>query len=166
MLGSINRALGAKGFYPIPSFVYSLLNRMAPHRAMLTYARLMDGVDLSYLVPDDVGCAESVTRICNMLFGDDIITGTYTLLHHYEKYPHLWKEIPFPVDGCVALAATGTGNGSIPGHVIIYDKGRGWSNNSMSGRWDKHFSITSFKERYQVKGGMRVRYFIRIRVKK
>ncbi len=163
MLGSINRALGAKGFYPMPSFVYALLNRMAPNRAMLTYARLMDGVDLSFTVPGDVGCAESVTRICNALYGDQIITGTYTLLHEYLRLPFIWKELQGPVDGCVVIAATGTGNGSIQGHVGIYDRGRIWSNNSMSGRWDKHFSITSFRDRYLRQGGMQVRYFIRIK---
>lgn len=163
MFGSINRALGAKGFYPIPKWLLPLLTRMAPHRAMLTYARLMDGVDLSFTVPDDVGCAESVTRACNALFGDDIIPGTYTLLHHYLRLPFVWRELKAPMDGCVVIAATGTGNGSIPGHVGIYDRGRVWSNNSYTGRWDKHFSITSFRDRYFRQGGMQVRCFIRVK---
>ena len=158
----VNTVLGSKGFFPLPSWVRAYLLRKAPHQAMLSVARLMDGVDLSFTVPDDVGCAESVTRICRMLFGDEIIPGTYTLLRHYERYPRVWKEIAFPVDGCVVIAATGTGNGSIPGHVGIADSGRVWSNNSYTGKWDKHFSMMSFKDRYQVKGGMRVRYFIRI----
>ncbi len=161
MLGAIHKALGTRGFYPIPSWLRSFMARMEPSRAILTYARLMDGVDLSFTVPDDVGCAESVTRICNALYGDEIIPGTYTLLHHYLR-SNKWAESFAPVNGCVVIAPTGTGNGSMPGHVGIYDNGKVWSNNSMSGRFDAHFTMSSFYRRYTRDGGIRVRCFIRV----
>lgn len=159
---TVNTILGSSGFFPLPSWLRWYLLKKTPSQAMLYTARLMNGVDLSFTVPDDVGCAESVTRICRMLFGDDVIPGTYTLMRHYERYPLVWKEISAPADGCVVIAATGTGNGSIQGHVGIYDRGRIWSNNSATGRFDSHFSHLAFVDRYQKKGGIRVRYFVRI----
>ena len=156
--------LGASGFMPIPAWLRPMLNTMIPSRQMLVYARLMNGKDLSQIAPNDVGCAESVTRITNVLFGDDVITGTYSLLGHFLKNKIVWKEVYAPSDGVVVLSATGTGNGSIPGHVGIYDKGRVWSNNSISGKWDAHFSHQAFVYRYKVLGGMKVRYFVRVQL--
>jgi hypothetical protein len=161
-LGMNTHNLGGTGFMPVPSWLRVLLNTMTPARQMLVYARLMDGKDLSQIAPNDIGCAESVTRITNILFGDEVITGTYSLLEYLLRNNIVWKEVYTPSDGVVVMAATGTGNGSIQGRVGIYENGRIWSNNSITDKWDTHFSHQAFVYRYQVLGGMKVRYFVRV----
>lgn len=154
--------LGGNGFFPIPAWVRVILKRYSPSKQRLFYARLMDGVDLSYIVSNDVGCQESVSRIDHELFGDDIITGTWTGLQHYITSPK-WREADTPQDGCTVIAATGTGNGTIEnGHVGIYDNKRVWSNSSIPGAWGNKFSLLAFLDYYQRRGGMKVRYFIRV----
>lgn len=155
--------LGAKGFYPLPLWARTMLLRMNPSKARLYCARLQEGVDLSDLAPNELGCANAVTQIDRMLFGDTIEVSTWKLLEHYVLSPE-WMEWQNPTNGCTVIAATGTGNGRIKnGHVGIYDNGLVWNNNSYTGKWAQSYTIDSFKAYYQGEGGMRVRYFIRIR---
>lgn len=155
--------LGAQGFLPIPSWVRMFLRRYTPSKQRIYYARLMDGLDLSSIAPDEVGCQESVSRIDHELFGDDIVTGTWTGMQHYITSSK-WREVSMPEDGCTVIAATGTGNGTIRGHVGIYDGKRVWSNTLVNGRgvWSNRISYQAFLDYYKRKGGMPVRYFVRV----
>lgn len=155
------RSLGGQGFYPIPPMVRAILNRYSFHRRLALYARLCKDVDLSFLASNEVGCAESVSR-CLRELDESIIPvtlGTYTLWQRMKK-SNRFVQIPVPYTGCVVVAATGTGNGSMRGHTGIYDGRRIWNNNSYTGRWTDSYTIESFRNRYEAKGGMKVRFFI------
>jgi hypothetical protein len=153
--------LGAQGFYPIPERILPLFKRYPLAKQIVTYARLCNGVDLSFIAPNDVGCAESVTRLLREVDQDlvPVITGTWTLLEHIRRSKR-FREVKTPFNSCVVIAATGTGNGSIQGHVGIYDNGRIWNNTSRTGKWSASFTLQAFKARYQITGGMPVRYFL------
>ena len=155
--------LGGRGFYPVPNYLRPLFSKYPIHKRVHVYARLVKDTDLSFIAPDDVGCAESVTRLLREVDPtlSPVILGTYTLLEHLRTSPR-FKEIGVPINGCLVLAATGTGNGTIQGHVGIFDNGRVWSNNSYKGVWDAHFTLQAFKARYTLQGGMKVRHFIPI----
>jgi len=177
LLGFSKEKLGG-AFYPMPAWLRRYLNRFPTGRRLQVYARLMDGRIFYKNAPPDLACAESATTIISTVFPGSIpvVTGTWTMLDAMLRTPRTFTEVTSPVDGCVVIAATGTGNGSIPGHVGIYDRGRVWSNNSSAtlsnnphapvptkrlvGRWDAHFSLLAFKDRYFRIGGMKVRYFI------
>lgn len=158
---SVGDKLGAD-WYPIPRWLRAYLSRLPITQKIVVYSRLLKDRDLSFIADDEVGCAESVTRILNTLDNDlcPIITSTWTLSEHIRLNSNRFIEVPYPQDGCIVLAATGTGNGKIRGHVGIYDNGRIWNNNSLLGKWQKSYSLLTFKERYQHKGGFKVRYFL------
>lgn len=161
---SIAGKLGASGWYPIPNWLRLYLKQLPIYRQVVVYARLLKDADLSFIAPDEVACAESVTRLLNTIDPSliPVITGTWSLLE-YLVTSKRFREIPQPVDGCVILAATGTGNGTIAnGHVGICDKGMIWNNNSAIGKWQKTYSYMTFRARYEYTGGMKVRYFLPI----
>lgn len=158
---SVRDKLGATGWYPIPGWLRLYLRTQTPSRQRVTMARLLLGKDLSFLAPDELGCAESVSRIDNALFGDRIILGTGELLEYYLT-SSTWKEIPYPVIGCTCIAATGTGKPGTRGHVWINDAHFMWSNNSMRKVWDNHWTHSKALAEYQTKNGMKMRYFIKI----
>lgn len=161
---SVQENLGSDVWYPLPSWLRVYFRTMSPARQVLTYARLMKGRDLSHTVDNEVGCAESVTRILTTLFPHcHIITGTWTLLRFLQMSKH-FMEVSKPVDGAIAIAATGTGNGRIPnGHVGIVDGSLLWNNSSSSGKWGLWYTMRTFVHRYQVGGGMRVYYFLPVK---
>lgn len=112
---------------------------------------------------DGVGCAESVSTLINRLDPSfPIITGTYTLL---LKFIERWKEIDGPLPGRVAICATGTGNGTISGHVAICgENGLMYSNSSLppnKGKWMQNYNTKTWHDRYEVYGGFKTHYFER-----
>ena len=153
------KTLGAVGFYPLPAFLRQYFDRLTKIKQIAIYARLVENTSFWKRAPAELACAESVTSILNTLFGFPIITGTYTLLEYLKKRAD-WIEITSPIDGCIVLAATGTGKPGSVGHVGILSNGRVYSNNSYTGKWDKHYSLLTFKAKYQVELGIMVRYFI------
>lgn len=155
--------LGSDVWYPIPGWLRVYLRTMSPARQVVTYARLMKGRDLSKQVRNEVGCAESVTRILVTLFPYcRIMTGTATLFQYLNSSKHFVRS-PIPCDGAVIIAATGTGNGSVKnGHVGVVDGKNVWNNNSVTGQWGSWYSIGAFKNRFETYGGMKVYYFVPI----
>lgn len=163
----IDRVLFGKylgsSFYPVPTWLRFYFDRLTKLRRIQVYSRLVDGVAFWRNAPPELACAESVTRILNLLFGFPVLTGTWTLLEKLLSSPK-WLEIQHPVNGCVVLAATGTGKKGAIGHTGIFDSGRVWSNSSITGKWGSHHTIAQFVKYYQIERQMPVRYFIPIEV--
>lgn len=159
---SVTKNLGSDVWYPIPSWLRVYLRTMSPARQVLTYARLMKGRDLSKQVDNEVGCAESVTRVLAAVFPYcRIITGTASLEQFLVTSPH-FKEIPGPVNGAIGVAATVVVNGVVTkrGHVGIADGAMLWNNRSKTGLWGLWYSIQAFVYLFGKQKGMRVRWFL------
>lgn len=159
-LTASNKLAGNK-FFPMPYWLRVFLNRYPMSRRITIYSQLCKGVDLSMLAPDELGCAESVSRLLNIL--DDrtpIVTGTWTLNDYILKNGSRFEILKKAEDGCIVMAVTGTGNGILKnGHVGFYVKGRVLSNNSYTGEWDDHYSIEEFVARYHGLGGFIIRFY-------
>lgn len=121
------------------------------------------------LVPDEYGCAEAVSVVLRHALPEldfPIITYTPTLLDYFKTNKH-FAESPDPAPGSIVIAATGTGNGSVPnGHTGVIGRKRApdgsyWvlSNNSYNGKLQVTHSLNQFIRYYETKGGMKVRYF-------
>jgi len=156
----IGSTLAGTRFHPLPAWARRILTLYPKHKQLQFYARMVNGVAFWKKAPPELACAESVSTIWNILFGYPVIIGTWTMLFEYLLESENWLEVALPINGCVVIAATGTGHAGTIGHVGIYDQEKVWSNNSARGVWDDHFTIHSFIRRYRVNQGMRVRYFI------
>lgn len=113
------------------------------------------------LVSDEFGCAESLSMIIRMILpAFPVITGTWTLLDTLKRHKSFEKVLE-PKAGDIILCATGTGRGSIPnGHTgIISNSGFIMSNDSKTGLWNENFTISTWRDRYEILGKYPVHYF-------
>jgi len=161
--------LGASGFYPIPRWLRFFLNRYHVMKRVAIYAQLVKGADMSLLAPDEYGCEESVTRLLRMVDPNLTPVFTFTLdglryMNKHNRFIEIDKSII--KDGVVVIAATGTWKGKTPkdpnilnGHTGIFVGGHVYSNNSYTGMWDNVWNLNHFIEYYQLRGGMKVRFF-------
>lgn len=138
-----------------------------PTRAEQLYAlskSLLDThLSLNDAVPIGVGCMEAMSKVL-VEFGiagipAKGIEGTYDGLLFFEQSKQ-FKEIFTYTPGAVGIAATGTGNGKIPGHTFVCGYNSLMSNNSETGLWDTQWDIDRFIAYYTGYGGMTVRYFL------
>ncbi len=146
--------------------LFGMQNTQTPQGLrILTEAKKWLGKDASpaNAVDKSVACAESLTNILKSIgYMDYIITGTYTLLQAFLGASE-WVSVTNPLPGDVILYASGTGNGSIPGHTgIILENNFVASNNSNTGIWDTHLNLESMRQRYEVVGGFPRKFFRRI----
>lgn len=146
--------------------LFPMLNTQTPQGALiLAEAKKWLGKDASPegLADNTVACAESVTHILMGIgYIGYTITGTYTLLRALQQAPE-WVEVSNPLPGDVILYASGTGNGSIPGHTgIVLENNFVASNNSNTGLWDTHLTLELMRQRYEVQGGFQRHCFRRI----
>lgn len=143
-----------------------------PTLDLLTVAKANLGkhLTLNPNVSAEVGCAEAMSKIF-YLAGLDVptlgIESTTAMLKWLKESFH-FKEVELPEAGAVAIAATGSGNGLIRGHVGIlggfavqfpHDFGL-LSNDSNSGLFLELWRLANFVKYYETYGGMKVRYFI------
>lgn len=153
MLGSV--------WLPIPLWLKKYIKRYTLQKQVHTYAQLMVGKDLSFLVDKEIACSEAVTRILVELgIMPSVITGTYTL------YEHLHTSIRFvrvqtPQAGDIILSPTGMGIYK-HGHVGIMDSNnRILSNSSASGIFTRTHTLASWTSYYKVNGGFPI-FFYRV----
>lgn len=132
---------------------------------ILDRAKASLGIDVSPrdLAPDSLGCAESLTTLLKGIYPEiPIITGTYTL-NEYLKSSKMFQEVKIPNPGCIILSVSGTGNGTVRGHVgIIGENDEIYSNDSHTGLWSKHLSLMLWIERYVQKGELKTYYYKKI----
>lgn len=114
----------------------------------------------------ELGCAISVNEVHSRCFGFQIGGGASTnALQQVLVSSQYFKEVTFPLPGDILVSATGTSSIShtpIPnGHVGIVGFYGILSNNSNTSLWDEHFTMDSWKQRYVIQGGYKMRYFRR-----
>lgn len=121
------------------------------------------------IVPDEFGCAEAVTTILKKTGTfHAIIPGTWTLYDALNRSRH-WTPSQKPKPGDIIISPTGESRlgrkAPFVGHVGIVGKnGLIFSNDSYSGKWKAHYTIQSWKDRYQGEGGYPVLYYTYISV--
>lgn len=154
-------SLAGNRFFPMPFWLKRYLSRLSMPERIALYSQLCVGVDLSMIAPDELGCAESVSRLLNTLDEQTpIVLGTWTLNDYILKNKNRFEILNKAEDGCIVIAVTGTGNGKIKnGHVGFYVKGRVLSNNSYTGKFDNHYPLEAFVARYYGVGGFTIRFY-------
>lgn len=146
--------LGAQGFLPPPQFLKNIFARYPMQQRVLSYARLLKGQAVYKDVPQEVGCASSVSRLLDMvdpsLLGYpavvDNIVSTVRLADAMEESPRFIR-LYKPINGCVVIDKTGSS--SRVGHTGIYDHGRIWSNRSDKGVWDNYWRMDAWRQYYE-----------------
>lgn len=146
---------------PVPTTV---TNREKLHAAALSFI----GRDASPndAAPDELGCAESVNEIYKSVFGKKISEknslSTYWMYKDLKDKPR-FEVVLHPAPGDIIISPTGYGlhNSPIPaGHVgIVTNNDRILSNNSLNGLWQDTYSLSSWDQRWGIKGGYPVLYF-------
>jgi hypothetical protein len=142
------------------------LSLTARQRLYTTAVRCL-GVDASPndVAPDEYGCAETVNAIHRLAFGFDIggDVSTHRMFEALE-YSRYFTRVEQPLPGDIIISPTGYGNGKLSsGHVGIMDfDGVIMSNNSWTGRFERNYNLTTWRERYVGIGGFPVLFYRRI----
>ena len=130
--------------------------------ALYLIAKKTIGKDASPLdlANDELGCAESVSVLISKIIKFPIITGTWTMLERFKKDP-LFDEVNHSLGrGTIIIAATGTGNGKIRGHVgILANNDNIMAANSADGIWKQFYTLNSWNKRWRDLGGFQAHYF-------
>lgn len=126
------------------------------------------GVDASPndLVPDELGCAETVNAIYKKAFGSEIggDVSTYRLYGTLKAHP-LFQKADVASPGDIVISPTGYGgkNGMTHGHVgIMGEGGKIMSNESSNGKFEENYTLEGWRKYFAVKGGYPVLFFHRI----
>lgn len=147
------------------SVLQRVLNRLLMKQTLLDICKANLGKDVSPkdLAPDSLGCAESVTTLLRQIYpATPIITGTATLFEYLSNPKNGWKETATPVPEAIVLSYTGSGNGTVRGHTGIVDENLNiMSNDSRTGKWITNYSLDTWRKRYVIGGGMKMRFFVR-----
>ena len=108
----------------------------------------------------DLGCAEEVNAVIQLVLGFQIGGGASTyLMYQALKDKKRFLKISQPIGGDVVISPTGYGNGKISGHVGIYVGDKIMSNDSKTGKFVKNFTLQSWKNRYVVIGNLPMEYY-------
>lgn len=113
--------------------------------------------------PDYVyGCAEAVNNVVTKAIGVPIGGDVST----YRMYSALQNKIRFlktsrPHRGDIIISPTGYGSGRLSnGHVgIMLDNGQIASDNTTTGKFDNHFNLDMWYNRYKDIGGFPVEFY-------
>lgn len=149
------------------SWPYDVLRRLGYSTGSLIYAcaKSKVGQDLTRLADNDVGCAETVSRIVQAVdpsYLPWIVTGTASLFDLLYQDTKHWRLVPHfdAKPGDIILSPTGKGNGTIKnGHTGIVGKTCILSNNSATGRLDTHLTLEQWNATFGKKGGFPIYYF-------
>lgn len=110
-------------------------------------------------VPDETSCVFSLTTILNQYMKFPVLDYTPTLLSTLKNDKRFKESVEFKL-GSIILSPTGSGNGSIQGHVgIITREGKILSNSSLTGLWTDKYDSISWIQRYSKKGGLDIHIF-------
>ncbi len=134
-----------------------------------TKIHLGEHLTLNEAVPHEVGCAEAVSKVLSLaglVVPPGGIAGTASLYEWLVTNPKFQK-IDHPEQGAIILSATGSGNGSVEGHVgIIGGFGamypNDWgicSNDSATGKFLERWSYERWLAYYEQVGGLQTHLF-------
>jgi len=124
---------------------------------------------LNAAVPNEVGCAESVSKVLSLAGisdGPQGIAGTAALDAWLAASP-LFNRVDSPQEGAIIVNATGSGNGSIEGHTGIFGAfgkqfAGDWgimSNDSPTGLFLERWSYSRWLQYYHIAGGLNVHIY-------
>lgn len=121
-------------------------------------ALLLKGKDVTSVAPNDLGCAETVSRMIRVLHPDfPVITGTSALRYELDACRYIAKTT---VTGNGTIHLAETGRGQYPhGHVGIEWNGLILSNNSLTGKVDSHMTVGAFEKYYFIDGRFPRKYY-------
>lgn len=133
-------------------------------RSIILYelAVLMLGQDASPrdVVSDKLSCAESVSALIGKIIKFPLITGTWTLWDIIKNDPRFEETDEHSGPGTIIISPTGAGNHKIRGHAGILDTHQVvMSNVSDTGKWEKTYTIGSWRKRYEARGDLPVDFF-------
>lgn len=135
----------------------------ADHLYVLSKSLIGQHLTLNEAVPWMVGCMEAVSKLLVEFDVTGIppkgIEGTLAGLTFLEKSSQ-FQEIYTYTPGAIVVAATGTGNGKIRGHIGVCGHNSIMSNNSETGKWDTQWDISRFTAYYAGYGGIKIRFFL------
>lgn len=135
------------------------------------YCKLFLGKDFTPLdtIADEVACAEAVTTLLTKTGTfNKVIAGTWTLWDALNRDKH-WVVTTNPQPGDIIISPTGMsryiGKAPFPGHVgILGENGLVYSNDSYTGLWATHYTIKTWRDRYEKRGGYPVYFYTYISV--
>lgn len=106
-------------------------------------------------VDDTVSCVFSLTTLIKRFMPDfPIMTNTPEFVK-YIRTDKRFKPSNELKQGNIIVSVTGTGNGSIIGHIgIVWKDGTILSNSSATGLWSDKFNTISWIDRYSRRGGL------------
>lgn len=138
------------------------------NRVKLYLAALLElGKDASPLdeAPDEVGCADSVSKILLKTF-PGVIKGslsTAELFNQLNSSKEFTKVSQFRF-GDIIISPTGSGTGGLSnGHVgIVGEDETIMSNSSATGLWTSNYTIATWVARYRKLGGYPIYFFRKI----
>jgi len=126
------------------------------------------GKDASPLdeAPDDLGCADSVSRIILSAFPKCIV-GSISTAQLYKQLvaSKEFVRVKFFKAGDIIISPTGMGTtGKIPnGHTgVVSEDEEVLSNSSATGLWTQNYTIQSWVARYRVLGGYPIYFFRKV----
>ena len=110
------------------------------------------------------GCAEEVNAIIKKALGREI-GGDVSTTRMYEALrnnPLRFLEVEAPIEGDIVISPTGYGTTGkvLNGHVGIYVGNQDiMSNDSQTGKFEKNYTLFSWKKRYGEEGGYPVKFY-------
>ena len=148
----------------IIEYLQAKIKQLDPYGDLIYQTVLKNvGKDLTTIAPDELGCAETVSRILEQCFGDKPITISTYYFYQIFKGSEKWKQVYNPIRGDIIISPTGYGK-TAHGHIgfiglnnIIY------SNNSLTGKLEPNFTIATWIAQYS-KMGYPTFYFRRVKI--
>jgi hypothetical protein len=126
--------------------------------SLLEKAKQMDGTRSAKLKGTNGGrlaCAAMVVKVADEA-GIEVprTYSTRDMFYKLKEDPY-WRQVRQPTPGAIVISPTGYSRKR--GHVGIIDEdGRIWSNNSSHKRWDDHYDLPAWKNRW----GNNTYYFV------
>ena len=119
-------------------------NKNKLREAIYQNAKTHIGWDLSVQSSNELGCAESVSKIVQIS-----VPNFPTFLSTTEMYAWLmghWTQVSNPARGDIIISPTGYGKGH--GHTGLIGDNCIFSNNSYTGRWDNKYTLDKWRVYY------------------
>ena len=117
------------------------------------------GIDMAP-TQDSLGCAEALYYVLKKAGVPNLPKKAIVSSYEMDKWCRKnLVRVAVPLFGDIISSPTGTGNGSIRGHVGILGKYKIMSNNSATFKWDDYFTLDSWRKRYERQGGIPTNFY-------
>lgn len=149
------------------NYLISILTSVKQNQPTLYQIALKNiGIDASPndLVPDELGCAETVSNIIQQYDSSfPIITGTWTLWDYLRRHPKA-RQVTIPMPGAIVISPTGESKhgrkAPFVGHTgFVSARNTIMSNDSATGKLLINYTVDTWKARWEKEGGYPVYYF-------